>query len=506
MKYLFVCIYIVILIGIGIISKRKTNTLNDFFLGGRSIGPWISAFSYGTAYFSAVLFIGYAGKTGWGFGLSSLWIVLGNAVIGCYLAWKVLGKRTREITNRINVSTMPEFLEKRYDSKMLKLVTAVIIFAFLIPYSASVYMGLSYLFEHIFNIPYTTSMFIMALLTAFYLLMGGYIASTLTDFVQAFIMIIGVVFLLFYIITSPNVGGFSSGIAKLSQIDHKLIEPVGPPGFLSIFSLVLMTSLGSWGLPQMVHKFYTIKDETFIKKATIVSTAFAFLITFGAYFTGSFSRLFFDNELPVNPDIIMPKIISTALPDAVSGIILLLVLSASMSTLASIVLASSSAIAIDLVKGIIFPDMAEKKVMNLMRILCGVFVALSFVIAMLPNVIITLSGISFGAVAGSLLAPYLMGLYWKGITKAGAWASVITGLFSAVAGALYVRMDPSLIPITSSIAMIVPIVIAFLVSKFTQPYPESHILYIFPRDIYGEHLKDKSSQSVDGRVVMDKFI
>jgi SSS family solute:Na+ symporter len=480
----FIIAYVFILVFIGLISLGKVKGVSDYFLGGRSINPWMSAFSYGTAYFSAVLFIGYAGKIGWSFGLSALWVVAGNTFVGNLLAWHILGSRTREMTNRLNASTMPEFIGLRYQSRNLKIVTAIIIFVFLIPYSASVYKGLSYLFEQVFGIPNHTLLIIIASFTAFYLVLGGFVATTIADFVQGIIMIIGVILMVFYVSSNPIVGSFSKVVSSLNDIDTNLTKPIGPQGFIPTLSLVVLTSLGSWGLPQMVHKFYTIRDEKSIVSAKWVSTAFALIITFGAYYTGIVSRLFFPESMPTinglpDPDIIIPQVLVQTLPDVVLGVILILILSASMSTLASLVLASSSAIAIDLIQGVLYPDIENKRLTQVMRILCSVFVILSFIIAILPNPIITLASLSWGAVSGSLLAPYLYGLYWKKTTRMGVWMGIITALVVIIGGAIYTGMDEALMPIFSATAIVLPLAVIPIVSLATQGYKEDHLNQIF---------------------------
>ncbi len=477
MKFFAVGLYVAILIAIAFFSMKKTKTLNDFFLGNRSIGPWVSAFTYGTTYFSAVMFIGYAGKIGWGFGLSALWIVAGNALIGSLLAWKLLARRTRAMTSRLNTMTMPGFLEKRYQSKALKIVSALIIFIFLVPYSASVYMGLSYFFESVFGIPYNYALGFMAIMTAIYLTMGGYFAMTLADFFQGIIMIFGVVAMILFVVYSPKVGGFSNIVPSLAAIDPKLTSPVGPPGALNLFSLVILTSLGPWGLPQMVQKFYSIKNEKVIKTATWATTGFALLMATGAYFTGSLSRLFFGSlqEVGNNVDKIMPTIISSTVPSAIAVLILLLILAASMSTLASLVLVSSSAIAVDLFQSL-KPKTDQKKVVLLMRALCLVFIGLSLYLAIKPNIILNLMAFSWGAVAGAFIGPYVFGLYYKKATKAGAWAGMLTGtLFCSIFSYLY----PANIPLVGSLAMILSILVVPVVSAFTQKMPEEHLDFIF---------------------------
>jgi len=268
-------LYVVGMLGLGYFASQRTRSLGDFFLAGRNLGPWVSAFAYGTTYFSAVLFIGYAGRIGWGFGLSSLWIVVGNTIVGSLLAWLVLAQRTRRLTERLNAMTMPEFLKARYGSELLKVLAALVIFFFLVPYSASVYMGLSYLFDAVLGIPYRYALLLMAVLTGVYLLMGGYLAVSLTDAVQGMIMLFGSLFLVGYLLARPEVGGLPQAVARLSQVDPRLVSPVGPPGFWPLFGLVVLTSLGPWGLPQMVQKFYAIRNEKMVATATVVVTIFA---------------------------------------------------------------------------------------------------------------------------------------------------------------------------------------------------------------------------------------
>lgn len=483
--WFFLIGYILMIMVISAVSRKKVDGVSGYLLGGRAIPPWMSAFSYGTAYFSAVLFIGYAGKLGWNFGLSVLWIVIGNTVIGTYLAWEVLGKRTREMTQRLNVSTMPEFIGVRYKSRTLKIVSAIIIFVFLMPYAASVYKGLGYLFEEIFGIPTYIILIVMMILTALYLFAGGLIAATMVDFIQGCIMIVGVILMLFFVIRFPSVGGISGAVNNLKAINEELVSPIGPPGVIPILSLVVLTSLGSWGLPQMVHKFYTIKSEKSIKTAKWVSTAFALLITTGAYFTGSISRLIIEkcptaNGIPVY-DRIIPLVISETLPQVVAAIILVLVLSASMSTLASLVLASSSAITIDLLKTV-KPDISSRTLMWVMKVLCVLFVAFSYIIATADSPILNLASLSWGAVSGCLLAPYLLGLYWKKATKQGVWAGMLTALTIVITGVSKYGFTSANIPTVGALAIVVPIVTMSIVSLVTENYEERHLNYIFAKN------------------------
>lgn len=473
-KFILVGLFFIFMVAVGIYSRKKVSNSNDFLLGGRKVGPWFSAFSYGTTYFSAVIFIGYAGRIGWNFGISATWIGIGNAVIGSLLAWLIMAKRTRQMTQEMNASTMPEFFEKRYDSKPMKIITGAIIFIFLVPYTASVYQGLGYLFEQAFKVSYVYCMLAMAVLTGIYLMLGGYIATALNNFIQGIIMLAGVIAMLYYIISNPAVGGLGEGISRLASINPDLTSPVGPSP-INLLGLVTLTSLGSWGLPQMVHKFYAIKDESAIKKGTIISTLFCLIIAGGAYFVGGFGRLFFqynNTAVPGNSDMIMPMVLEWALPDALFGLIIVLVLSASMSTLSSLVLVSSSSVTIDLLKSTVYQNMSKKTEMLLLRIFCVIFVIFSFIVAITPNAILTLMSFSWGTISGAFIGPFLYGLYWKGTTKAGAWAGIISGLICSLGGALLYGMNAGLAPNIGAVAMIVSLITVPIVSAVTSKSTE----------------------------------
>ncbi|MBC8539173.1 sodium/solute symporter [Christensenellaceae bacterium NSJ-63] len=488
MQFVIIGIYIAIMIGVAVFSAKKATTLNDFYLGGRSIGGWMTAFSYGTTYFSAVMFVGYAGRLGYQFGLSVIWIGIGNAILGSYVAWKLLAKPTHDMTRRLDVSTMPAFFEKRFLSKNMKIFAAAVIFIFLVPYCASVYQGLSYIFESVFRVPYEYCMIGMAALTLLYLLVGGYIASTLSDFIQAIIMIVGVVLMIGFILAAPEVGGIMGGLEKIGRIDASKATLFGDSTrAVSLIASVITTSIGTWGLPQMLHKFYAIRDEKAIRRGTVISTLFALVIAGGTYFIGIFGTLFSGGQVPIdaatgaaNADLIMPTMIHAALPEALLGVIVVLVLAASMSTLSSLVLVSSSTISMDLVKGVIKKDMSSKKTLLLMRVMCAVFVLVSLVIALdKNNAILTLMSFSWGAISGSFLAPFLLGVRWKKITRAGAWAGMLCGLGTTVILALAWGLDTSKSTIIASISMAVSMLATVFVSLGTKKFSKEHVEEVF---------------------------
>jgi SSS family solute:Na+ symporter len=435
-KIIMLAIFFGVMIGIGFYARKQATDVNGFVLGGRSVGPWLTAFAYGTSYFSAVIFIGYAGQFGWKYGIASTWIGLGNAIIGSLIAWVVLGRRTRLITQKMNSRTMPEFFEKRYSSKSLKLFSSIIIFIFLIPYTASLYNGLSRLFGMAFNIDYKVCVIVMAALTGIYVIVGGYMATAINDFIQGLIMLVGIVAIIGAVLN--NYGGLAGALDKLARVTDTTVSDtpgifasfLGPDIF-NLFCVVVLTSLGTWGLPQMVQKFYAIKDERSVKTGTVVSTFFALIVAGGCYFLGGFGRLTNTDVAVEGYDAIIPHLLE-CLPPILIGLVVILVLSASMSTLSSLVLTSSSTLTIDFIKPVIAPKMSDKKQVLVMRIMLVVFVAISAVIAVIQysskiTFIAQLMGVSWGAIAGAFLAPFLYGLYWKRTTVAACWVSFIWG-------------------------------------------------------------------------------
>ena len=488
-KIIFLIIFFASMLAVGLYSRRHATNVNDFVLGGRSVGPWLTAFAYGTSYFSAVVFVGYAGQFGYKYGVSATWIGIGNAVIGSLLAWVVLGRRTRVMSKHLSASTMPDYFGKRYDSKSLRIAAAAISFVFLIPYTASVYNGLSRLFGMAFHVPYAACVIAMAALTGVYVVMGGYMATAINDFIQGIVMLFGIVAVIWAVLDGQ--GGFYQAMITLSEIESDVPLTLGQKGvFTSFFGpdlpnllgVVVLTSLGTWGLPQMVQKFYAIKDEKAIKYGTIISTVFAIIVSGGCYFLGGFGRLFdtpaiYDASGKIVYDAIVPQMLA-GLPDILMGIVIVLVLSASMSTLSSLVLTSSSTLTLDLLKDNVIKDMNEKKQLLWMRAMLIFFIVISVVIALDPGTFIAqLMSISWGALAGAFLAPFMYGLYWKGVTRAAVWASFICGVGITVAN-MFFKFIAS--PINAgAIAMVTGLIVVPLVSFITPKLDSEKLNYIF---------------------------
>ena len=493
-KVLLTIVFLAVMIGVGLYTRKQASSVEGFVLGGRAVGPWLTAFAFGTSYFSAVVFVGYAGQFGWKYGLSSAWIGIGNAVIGSLLAWLLLGKRTKLMTQHIESRTMPDFFGTRFADQGLRIAASIIAFVFLIPYTAGVYKGISTLFEMGFGIPYEYCVIIMAILTAVYVILGGYKATAMNDFIQGIIMLFGIVI--------AAQGGLSEAVSKLSVLPADGSTEPGSGSFTSLFGpdpwgllgVVVLTSLGTMGLPQMVGKFYSITDESAIKRGTVISTIFAFIVAGGCYFLGGFGRLYepvVENG-KIAFDSIVPAMLVT-LPDVLIALVVLLVLSASMSTLASLVLTSSSTMTLDLIyrdkKSLpgeveegtiddIVSEKIERRKVVVMRVLIMFFIAISLLIALNPPTFIAqLMGISWGALAGAFLAPFMLGLYSRSITTASVWACFIWGVGLTLVNML---LGNPINPINcGAIAMVGGFPVVWIVSLFTKKLPKNVVETIF---------------------------
>ena len=456
LKCILLILFFAVMIGVGIYCRRTASDVQGFVLGGRNVGSWLTAFAFGTSYFSAVIFVGYAGQFGWKYGLAATWIGIGNALIGSLLAWRILGRRTRLMTQHLQSATMPDFFGKRFFSDALKVAASVIVFVFLIPYTASLYNGLSRLFSMAFNVDYVWCVLGMAILTGIYVLVGGYMATAVNDFIQGLIMLVGICAVIGSVLAGN--GGFTGAVQSLSQIPSEaapglngaFVSFLGPQP-IYLLGVVLLTSLGTWGLPQMVGKFYAIRNEAAIRKGTFISTFFAIIVAGGCYFLGGFGRLYGQSieytaaGTPVY-DSIVPSMLAS-LPDLMIGVVIILVLSASMSTLSSLVLTSGSTLTLDIIDPAVAKmrsssrRLGERNKLLFIRLLVLFFIIESSVIAIVQakssvTFIAQLMGISWGALAGAFLAPFLYGLYWKRTTPAAVWVSFISGV-AVMCGCMY---------------------------------------------------------------------
>lgn len=435
--WLTIGVYVAFILLVGIFNSRKSKSITEFTVGGRNAGAWLSAFSYGTAYFSAVMFIGYAGGTGWKYGIWGILPGIGNAVFGALLAWLVLANRTREVTRRLEIKSMPQLFEKRFGSQKMKTFSTAVIFIFLVPYSASVYKGLTSVCSVLLGIDEQVCMIVIAVAAAFIVILGGYGATLKADVIQGSVMIVGVILLIIAVMKSDIVGGFSVGLSRISEKTQQL--GLTTSSYVGLWATVLMTSFGTWGLPQMVHKYYGIKDEREVKRGTVISTLFCLVVAGGGYFIGSLARLFFSDlsEIPGSgsgkTDYLVPNMLQMSnISQVLIGIILVLLIAASVSTLASVTITASSTLTMDFIKAKIVKNMDEIKTAKMTKVMCVVFVVMSYFIANSNTPILDMMSYSWGIISGSFLAPYLISLYYKKLNKAGAWAGMLGGFITAL--------------------------------------------------------------------------
>ncbi len=496
-----ICLYAAVMATVGIVSYGKSKSLDGFLIGNRNVGPWLSAFAYGTAYFSAVVFVGYAGTHGWNIGVGSIWIGVGNAVLGCLLSWLLFADRTRKMTKHLGTKTMPEYFCERYGSRGMKIFAAIIIFVFLVPYSAAVYKGLGSLFSAVFpSVATWVWMLLIAVLTAVYLVAGGYVATSYTDFIQGTIMLIGVVCVVIAVLSHDNVGGLTGLFQNLADyvptapgdtVDGaQLTNIFGGSSFKFLCVNIMLTSFGTWGLPQMLSKFYAIKDKAAIKRGTVISTTFCLIIGCGAYLIGSTARLILP-ALPeggldaVIPTLLVESLTKNTLTTGLFAVIIVLLFAASMSTLEAVVLTSSSAVAVDLIPSL-RKNIKSGRQMLLTRLFCLIFVALSFVFATMNiPIIVSIMSFSWGVVSGCFIGPFIWGLFSRRITKLGAISGMVAGLLGVGIPTLVITITDGFsaaaakAPEMGVFAMALSLVVVPLVSLCTKKPDADHVEKVF---------------------------
>lgn len=432
--WLTIGVYVALMLILGLVNSKKTEGLATFTVGKRNAGAWLTALSYGTAYFSAVMFVGYAGGSGWSYGIWAVLVGIGNAVLGSYVAWRLLARRTRAVSHAFHIKSMPQLFKIRYGSDHMKRFASIVIFIFLVPYSASVYKGLTSICSVLLKVDANLCMLLIALLSAALLLIGGYLATIKADFIQGIVMMFGVALLIFFVLRAPTVSE-GGGVAGLWQyMKDSGMQPMSGSMWVSLMATVLMTSIGTWGLPQMIHKYYGIKDEHEVKRGTIISTFFALLVAGGGYFIGSFSHLFFGSTLPEGGvDYVVPHMLArSALPTVLLGVVLVLLIAASVSTLSSITLTAGTTVTIDLIRPAVKKQKSEKHWTLFIKLFCLLFVAASYVIARTDTPILDMMSYSWGILSGSFLAPYMLALYRRSMTRAGAWTGMLSGFVIAM--------------------------------------------------------------------------
>lgn len=422
-----IVVYMFILIGVGLIASRKTRGIADFYLGGRNIGPFVTALSFIAAYFSSVVIIG-GGGFGYKFGMSTLWVGAINVLLGCTLCWIFLGKRLRKYTQKLKTMTIPGFIAERFKAPEARIFSAVVIFILMLIYNVSVLKGMGHIFEVLMQIPYIYGILISGIIIILYVAIGGYLAVVWTSFVQALIMIVGLLLL-----TSRTlfvVGGLTAANEKLAAIDPGLLSTPGIWGYAGLISYCLIVSFGVWGMPQLVIRFYSIKNTAVLRIGTVVVTIGGCLALL-PYLNGAVSRILF--PALKNPDLAIPTLTKAVLSPLGAAIFLAAVVAAGMSTFAAVLIIVSSAIVRDFWQKGLKKKTDEKKLLRAGRVVSVIAGVISLLIAIKPpGLILVLTAFAWSIIASATLWPILFGIYWRRTTRWGVTTSMFVGSIVAL--------------------------------------------------------------------------
>jgi SSS family transporter len=426
--FLVLAAYLLLLFVIGLVARSRARSAEGFYLGSRSIGAWVTAFSFVAAYYSSVVIIG-GGGFGYKYGMATLWVGATNVLVGTLLAWIVLGARTRTMTGRLGTITMPDFFARRFDSPAARTISAVVVTVFLVLYSVSVVQGMGHAFEVLVDVPYVWGVLLSALIIIVYTALGGYVAVVWTGFAQGIIMIAGL--LLLTVLALGRVGGLAQAFSRLGTIEAgKYLVTPGIWGWPGIISFSMIVSFGVWGMPQLVTRFYSMKNLQVLRLGTVVATlggAIALL----PYFNGALARVLFP-ALPA-ADKAIPMLVKTAMPAWASAVFLAAVIAAGMSTFSAVLIVSVSSLVKDLVRDSFRVQLAPKTEVALSRI-CSVVIGLAAVLVALrpPAMILVITGFAWAVIASTTLWPYLLGLYWRRPSRAGVVAAMAGGCITSL--------------------------------------------------------------------------
>ena len=420
-------LYLVILGAVGVFSSRRLKSSADYAIGGRSVGPWVTALSFVAAYFSSVLIIG-GGAFGYKYGLATLWIGASNVLVGCALAWIILGKRIRRMTEATGSMTISEFLGKRYKSRAIMMFSAAVIFLFLIIYNVSVVKGMANAIQVLVEVPYWGGVLISGLIIVFYVTVGGYLAVVWTSFIQAWIMIGGLILLT--LVAVSRVGGMTSAVERLSAMDAGFVETPGLWGWAGLISFCLIVSFGTWGMPQLVIRFYSIKNVKMLRIGTIVVTIGG-SVALLPYLNGAIARIL--HPAVASPDLAIPTLTKSVLPPIGAAIFLAGVIAAGMSTFAGVLIISSTSLVRDTMEHTFGKKLTQAQQIKYARIANIVLGGLAIVIGLRPpSLILVLTAFSWAVIASTNLWPLLFGIYWRRTNPTATLASMIVGAGTAI--------------------------------------------------------------------------
>jgi len=468
---LVLALYMVMLVAIGAVSSRKMRSSEDFYVGNRNVGPWVTALSYVAAYFSSVVIIG-GGGFGYQYGLATIWIAAVNVLVGCTLAWMVLGRRVRQFSERLGTMTIPGFLAERFRAPETRIIAAWVITLLLVIYNVSILKGMGHAFEGLMGMPYAYGVLISCAIIVLYVSLGGYLAVVWTGFFQAWIMGIGLVLLA--VAALHAVGGLGVLSEKLATVDMGLVHTPGSWGWAGLISFALITSLGIWGMPQMLARFVSIRSTSVLRVGTVVVTIGGAMAVL-PYICGAVARVMYPQLQ--SADLAIPTLTKDILPAWGAAIFLAGVIAAGMSSFAAIQITASSAVVRDfMVKGL-GHALSEKQTILYSRIASAVIGVISLAIALRPPaLVLVLMAFSSATIASTCLWPILFGLYWRRTTRWGVVASMIGGLVTTLTwmGIGSPFGVHGFIP-----GLLVSLVAIVCVSLLTKRLPEEHLARVW---------------------------
>ena len=449
---LIVVAYLLLTAFLGFLGYRKTTSSSDYLVGGREMNPIVMSLSYGATFISASAIVGFGGISA-AFGMGIQWLCFLNMAVGVVIAFIFFGLRTRRLGAKLNVSTFPQLLGSYYRSRSIRVFVAAIIFLGMPLYAAVVMKGGAVFIEQIFRIDFNVALLIFTLVVAAYVIAGGMKAVMYTDAMQACIMFICMLFLLFGVYQVLGMG-FTEANQALTDIADKVPDkyqalghqgwtrmPVAgsPQWFTLVTSLILGVGLGCLAQPQLVVRFMTVKSSKQLNRGILVGCLFILITVGSIYHVGPLSNLFFlkteggvATEVVGDIDKIIPYFIDKAMPQWFSAIFMLCILSASMSTLSSQFHTMGAAAGSDIYGT--YKPRSRGKLTNVIRLGILFTILVSYIICyMLPNDIIARGTAMFmGICASAFLPAYFCALYWKRATRRGALASMWTGTIVSI--------------------------------------------------------------------------
>ena len=507
-KLLVISFYFAILFLLGIIASRRIKGLKDFYVGGKRLGYWVVAFSAMATGESAWLLLGLTGM-GALVGLQALWIVIGE-VLGVSLVWLMMSRKIKWITDRYRSITVPDYLESRFQCKShrLRILSAVILTTFVVIYSSAQIDAIGKAFETFFGGNYFLGAILGFTFVAVYTCSGGFVAVAWSDLFQGLVMFFGLVLLpvaAFFIL--PRLGLSQNWVGGLRRIDPWLLNIWGRGGFnlYNVMSIIgfLVIGMPFLGSPQIMVRFMSLKNEAQIRKGTIVGILFTLCTDTAAVLAGMMGRYILTGGgqdlsiLGVNAENLLPMLVNRIFPAALIGLYIAAILAAIMSTIDSLLVLASSAVARDFYQQVFHPDLKETQLSRLSRIvtfILAVFAlgtALTVAFLSPTRTIFWFTLFGWFGIAATFCPVILLSLFWKGVTERAAIAAMLTGfvcipLFEFVVPRLpvigvYVR-EMSELPMSILIATLVGIIVSRL-----RRDPNLEKSFQGVMEAYGEH-------------------